>query len=191
MKIILTFFVLLFSSSVVAEDISDFEIEGMSVGDSLLDYFKEEEILNNQLEFYQDKSFKVSMLSGNFFLTYENILVHYKKNDSQFIIESIDGVISYIDNIDECYLKKNEISKEIKNLFKNQEWQNDQYEDADGLFTSEYIIFSSGASIGIQCYDWNKKIESEYNYVDHLRLGLNSKEFQYWVDNIEDNLVNQ
>ena len=70
MKIILTFFVLLFSSSVVAEDIADFQIEGMSVGDSLLDYFKEEEILNNQLEFYQDKSFKVSMLSGNFFLTH-------------------------------------------------------------------------------------------------------------------------
>ena len=44
MKIILTFFVLFFSSSVVAEDISDFEIEGISVGDSLLDYMSEDEI---------------------------------------------------------------------------------------------------------------------------------------------------
>ena len=45
MKILLTLFVLLFSSSVFADAISDFEIEGMSLGDSLLDYMSEEEIL--------------------------------------------------------------------------------------------------------------------------------------------------
>ena len=37
MKKTLIILVLLFSSSVIAEDISDFEIEGMSIGDSLLD----------------------------------------------------------------------------------------------------------------------------------------------------------
>ena len=45
MKTLLILFVLLFSSSVIAEDISDFEIEGISIGDSLLDYFSEEEII--------------------------------------------------------------------------------------------------------------------------------------------------
>ena len=48
MKILLTLFVLLFSSSVVAEDISDFEIEGMSIGDSSLDYFSNQEIENKK-----------------------------------------------------------------------------------------------------------------------------------------------
>ena len=37
-------FFLLFSSPVMADDISDFEIEGMSIGDSLLDYMSEEKI---------------------------------------------------------------------------------------------------------------------------------------------------
>ena len=37
MKTFLTLFVLLFSSSVVADDISNFQIEGMSIGDSALD----------------------------------------------------------------------------------------------------------------------------------------------------------
>ena len=46
MKFFLTLFVLLFSSSVVADDISDFEIEGISIGDSLLDYMSEEEIIS-------------------------------------------------------------------------------------------------------------------------------------------------
>ena len=45
MKTLLTLFVLLFSSSVLADDISDFEIEGISIGDSLLDYMTEDEIL--------------------------------------------------------------------------------------------------------------------------------------------------
>ena len=36
---------LLSSLSVFADDISDFQIEGMSIGDSLLDYMTEEEIL--------------------------------------------------------------------------------------------------------------------------------------------------
>ena len=41
MKKTLILLVLLFSSSVFAEDISDFQIEGMSIGDSLLDYVSE------------------------------------------------------------------------------------------------------------------------------------------------------
>ena len=42
-------FLILFSFSApsFADDIRDFQIEGMSVGDSLLDYFNEEEINNN------------------------------------------------------------------------------------------------------------------------------------------------
>ena len=36
---------LLSSPSVFADDISDFEIDGISIGDSLLDYMTEEEIL--------------------------------------------------------------------------------------------------------------------------------------------------
>ena len=55
-------FLFLFSFSVpsFADDISDFEIEGMSIGDSLLDYFSEKEILSNQpyLEIDKEHRFK-------------------------------------------------------------------------------------------------------------------------------------
>ena len=49
MKILLTFYVLFFSSLVFADDISDFQIEGISVGDSLLDYFSKKEIEKNKI----------------------------------------------------------------------------------------------------------------------------------------------
>ena len=46
MKKILIIFLFLFNlqSLTKADDISDFEIEGMSIGDSALDYFSKEEI---------------------------------------------------------------------------------------------------------------------------------------------------
>ena len=50
MKTLLILFVLLFSSSVFAEDISDFEIEGMSIGDSALDFFSEKQIKENVIK---------------------------------------------------------------------------------------------------------------------------------------------
>ena len=57
MKALLTLFVLFFSSSVVADDISDFEIEGMSIGDSALEYFTEKHIKKNTVDYYNDKTF--------------------------------------------------------------------------------------------------------------------------------------
>ena len=46
-KLLALLFSLFFLSapSVIADDISDFQIEGISIGDSLLDYMTEEEIL--------------------------------------------------------------------------------------------------------------------------------------------------
>ena len=49
MRVFLSVLILIFNlqSLTKADDISDFEIEGMSIGDSLLDFFSEEEINNN------------------------------------------------------------------------------------------------------------------------------------------------
>ena len=58
MKNFFTLFFLFFSSSVVAENISDFEIEGISIGDSLLDFFTENEIKNAIQDYsYNDNKF--------------------------------------------------------------------------------------------------------------------------------------
>ena len=57
MRILLSLLVLIFSfqSFVKADDISEFEIEGMSIGDSLLDYFSEEDINNaNKHQYIRD-----------------------------------------------------------------------------------------------------------------------------------------
>jgi hypothetical protein len=50
MKRLLLILILTFSFQTLtkADDIRDFEIEGMSIGDSALDFFSEEDIKNNK-----------------------------------------------------------------------------------------------------------------------------------------------
>ena len=73
-----------------ADDISDFEIEGVSVGDSALDYFSENELSNkddlifypsqkNKLYKFQTYSYRVYEKPKKF-LIYDNLEMHFKKN---------------------------------------------------------------------------------------------------------------
>ena len=91
MKKTLIIFVLLFSSKVFADDISDFEIEGMSLGDSLLDYFSEEEIIEKEEYFYKNKKF-VGIIFNNHpsFSIYEDVDFAYKPKDKKYIIYNIN-----------------------------------------------------------------------------------------------------
>ena len=53
MKRFILIIILIFSlqSWIRADDISDFEIEGMSIGDNLLDYFTKEEIVSKKMNY--------------------------------------------------------------------------------------------------------------------------------------------
>ena len=63
--LIIVFLVLInFQSWTKAGDISDFEIEGISIGESLLEHFSEEEILANEVNYYDDDYFITSEFSG-------------------------------------------------------------------------------------------------------------------------------
>ena len=74
MRVFITVIILIFSlqSWTKADDIRDFQIEGMSVGDSLLDYFSEEEIKNKILRYDHNNEFIASfILKHSSFKIYE------------------------------------------------------------------------------------------------------------------------
>ena len=52
MKIFLLIFVILNTPSTFAKNISDFQIEGISIGDSVLDYFTKKEINKKEKLFF-------------------------------------------------------------------------------------------------------------------------------------------
>ena len=62
-KLLILLFSIFFlsSHSVFADDISDFQIEGISIGDSLLDYMTEDEILK-EIEINKYQAFEYFLL---------------------------------------------------------------------------------------------------------------------------------
>ena len=111
---------LTFQAPSLANDIRDFKIEGMSIGDSALDFFSEEEIKNNLKNYYNDKTYSVAEIEFlPSFKVYDAIQIHFKTLDRNYVIHSISGFIDYPNNIHECYDKKNKIFDEIAFLFQN------------------------------------------------------------------------
>ena len=123
MKILLTLFVLLFSSAVFAEDISDFQIEGMGIGDSLLDYVSEQQIINNNKNytFKSNKFYAVDVDNMISMKVYDAIGIFLKTDDKKYVIHSIYGGIFYPNNIDDCYEQKDTIFAELNMMFKDVE----------------------------------------------------------------------
>ena len=118
-RLSLYLFLILFSLQTPsqADDIRDFQIEGMSIGDSLLDYVTEEEINLNlsKLDWrYElpEQKFIVTTISKESFETYEYLQIHLRKNDKKYIIHSIDGMKDY-ENIDECFKDQKKIAEEL------------------------------------------------------------------------------
>ena len=190
MKTLLTLFVLFFSSSVLAEDISDFEIEGISIGDSLLDYFSEKEIIDEieinkyMYEYTTDEFGEVYKYYG--LQTYFNISFFVKPEDKNFIIYAIYGTLPHENNINNCYQKMNEISKEFIIIFKSAKKLDQNYNhpvDPSGRskVKTTYFLFDNGDEIDIMCIDFEENLRLKNNWSDGLNISIGRKEFNDWL----------
>ena len=184
MRIFLAVLVLISScqSLAKADDIRDFQIEGMSIGDSLLDYFNEDEI---KLQFpYRKDTFGHVVLNKGSYQTFDNMQFHLKKDDKEYKIHALEGLILFYDNIKECYPKKKEIVNDLKHLFSNSEIENiksNHYLDKTGKSKVDETIFwiDTGETIRIGCYDWSE----EFDYGDKLTVAILSKEItKFFID---------
>ena len=94
-----------------ADDIKDFEIEGMSIGDSLLDYYN----INQIKSFLQTKQYpgsqriKMYLIEDKKFSTYEYVAID-ALDDNNYEILKIAGQILFRNNIKDCYKKMDQIS---------------------------------------------------------------------------------
>ena len=177
-------FLILFSFSApsFADDIQDFEIEGISIGDSLLDYFSEEEIKANSKNYFESKFTLVVIDHSKNFQVYDGVQFVHKKEDKGYKIYSITGYIDYDKNIDGCYKKLDELDKELSVIFKDvkRSIQDSVKHSADtsGKSTIKRIYYDlkSGDGVSIGCTDWSSKMD----YPDNLQVNLDSKEFIQW-----------
>ena len=177
-----------------ADDISDFQIEGMSVGDSLLDYFSKKEIKDNtNINYYTNNKYTSVEFSGlPFFEIYDAVEFNYKTDDKKYIIVSIAGGLFCEKNIENCNKKQKEIGLEISNMFKNAKKdvvKNKHSADKSGKSTTSQINFwlKSGEVVSIELIDWSEKITNEKGWTDNLSVVLYSPDFAQWLINDSQN----
>ena len=171
-----------------ADDIRDFQIEGMSIGDSALNYYTKDELSNALKSYYPNKKFYlIDIVSKG--TTYENIQFAFKQNDKNFKIYNISGGI-FFDNkpFGDCLKKQKEISKKINATFDNLKIKEGTIYNHPGDKTGKSkkkdieITFSKTSEIiVIDCVDWSKKITKEKQWIDNLGVGLYSKEYENWL----------
>ena len=182
---ILVLGLLFISAPSYADDIQDFQIEGMSIGDSLLDYFSKSKIKNNEQEYYSNNEFvPVSIGDESKFIDYSVVQFHYKRSDKNFKITGLEGILWFENNIDACYKKMKEIDKELKNLFSKTERvskenkSHAQDKSGKSKFTSIDYFLKSGDAFNITCTDWTTKM----GYRDNLRVALYTEELLTWTN---------
>ena len=192
MKKILLIIIFTFSlqTLIKADDIKDFEIEGISIGDSLLDYFSKKEILDNSKADYESKKF-IRFIPNNQSMKlnrYDAINFHYK-DKTEYKIYEISGGIIFNNNHKKCKIKMNQIISDIEEVLIG-------FSKIDRGTTPFLEIDSSGKSIvsrvkfekknsgivWVACYDYSKKIEDEYLWKDSLRISVNNMEFENWLN---------
>lgn len=191
MKILFCFFILLFAPSVLADDITDFEIEGISIGDSLLDYISEEKIKTE----IKENKYMYNHLSDEFaevylydkFKNYEKMSFFVKTDDEKFIIHAIFGDISFIQNINDCYKKRNEIVDELSKIFINaikEEVELIYPNDPSGKSKSYgiYFEFDSG-DIKVECTDFEENFRKKNDWAEGLSVAIGNIEFIKWITN--------
>jgi len=185
MRVFIAVLVLIFSfqSWTKADDIRDFQIEGMSIGDSALDFFSESKIIKNKRDYYKNKTYTDSEIFTENNSIYHSIHVIYKTNDKNYIIEGLAATILYTNNINKCYKKLDEIDVDIADLFKNTKKSGKQTQKHSGDKTGKSTItdilydFKNGDVMILACYDWSKKT----GYADHLRIALRIKKYRNFL----------
>ena len=188
MKKIFLFVVLglLLNGNVYANNIEDFELDGVSIGNSLLDYFSEEEIINNSEYLYENKkSFSKDIAAIYYYKNlkeYDVIQIDFKINDKKFEIVGLSGFVVYDNDLDGCYKKQEQIFKELKLFFKGVDTLKGDIEDHPGYPIGEvklkrfsfFLNENERSNLEIICFDALK-------LKDRLSVSLKSLEFNNWI----------
>ena len=168
-----------------ADDIRDFEIEGMSIGDSLLDYVPVETILKEiktATIYPSSEKFKIIYIALDNYTIYENLNVTIKTNDLKYKIYSLNGYIEK--NLDDCLKMKKTAIKEISNILSQANlysYENDyskKYKDSFA-YVDDFNI--ENGAVRVWCDAWDKNLNT--NWPDSFNVSAGNAEFNDFLEN--------
>ena len=182
-------------SLIKADDIKDFEIEGISIGESLLSHFSESNIqkeLNSEFSFkYKNNTFiGLGVGQTNEFPLFKKLNqfdelgITIKPNDENYLVHGISGEILCYNNIDKCMIAKDEIINDLKNIFEDVEidsWERKHPVDK----TKKSIVYGNDLTtndldfaISVSVYDM-----SDDSFNDSVKLSIKTEELSNFIIN--------
>ena len=185
----------------LADNIRYFQIEGMKIGDSALDYFSESQLENNEQGWhnYSHKEYSSSLMPGEGI--YKWFLVSYKNDDDKFTIEGLVGGIEKMNyGIEKCNSDLNIAASDISKKFKNTSQEEKKYYKIEvdaarsypftgkSSITSLSFNFLDGAKMILACYIMDKQAEQKESFLtsisnkkDTFRIDIRSHKFNNFL----------
>lgn len=195
-KLIKIIILLVFFTSTLsaADEISDFEVEGMSVGSSLLNYITKQKITklikSPVTAWYPNNAFAIIGLESKNFNTYDDVGIVIKPDDKNYKIYALEGTIYYKKNISQCHKDQEKISIELKELFEKGSYKFiktlnlDYIDDKTGESKVSYydFYFKDNSAVRVICWNMSESLNAK-GREDSLAVAVNSKKFMDWIEN--------
>jgi len=168
-----------FQSWTKADDISDFEIEGMSIGDSLLDHMKISDI--KPIKSPNKKIKIVRAYNKKKLKQYDFLQVWWFSDDKEFKIVGLSGELDFNNDIEGCKKKQSVIAESLKEMFPNiknkisKTYYNPDKNKKSFVYHNEFK-FSNKDNFNVQCYSLSKNFKKKNNLIDNLKVMIVTKE---------------
>ena len=189
-KLLLILFVSISQITFADDEFSDFQVLDMRVGDSLLDFMPEDEILD-EIDKRKTLNRYSHLKEPNKFL---EISVSKQENDlydgaEVFIkntiprdntIHGIRGYRYYIEDFDACIKKRNQIAEILTNFFPEAK-TGSLITEGKNKITDNFSIGNSERIIDVNCIDLEETYRLKHNFKEGLEFVIRNKEFSDWA----------
>ena len=165
-----------------AAGIRDFQIEGISIGDSLLDYYSIESQKEMSQAYDKKTKFTSIIISDPAFQTYDQIQVTHTGTKQKIL--AIEGLVHMANNYKTCLHRKRSVIVEVENMIYNKDQiemyvQDEKKHPIDksgkSKFQASHLNFKNGGSFRFTCYDWSKELTDKKGWNDSLSVSINSE----------------
>jgi hypothetical protein len=176
-----------FQNLIKADEIRDFQIEGMSLYDDALEYFSKKQIIKNEENFYKNKKYTTATLTSSNFKKYQDVQISYNTKSKNYKLLDISGIVDM--DYKRCLKEIKSIAQDFNKMFSNTKYEklyeftHNSDKSGESKVSDMYWEFNNGDKILLACYNWNTKYGKKNSYVDELRVTISSKEFDNFLTN--------
>ena len=166
-----------------SDDINQIELDGLSLGESLLNFISKEEIKKNIIQYFEDERDYYVVFYDKDLSQYNDFEIYLKTDDNNYEIKGLNGGI-YPKNLKECLTKLDEISSEISSaldiIFIDDSSNHGYYKNS---FINGRTVELEGGYLRIDCMFYDEKDKLKHpSLVDNLAVMLKSYEIERWFE---------